>query len=97
MGMFRRGRLYPVSVPGVVVAFGISLIAVASLAAQARASGASTVPQGINAGSIPGAQPFGDTPADTPEQVSFIMRERNLPELEGQAQQGFSRFLALRA
>jgi kumamolisin len=95
MGMLRRRTLYPVSIPAVVVAFVISLSAVAALAAQARASGASTVPQGINAGSIPGAQPFGDTPADTPEQVSFIMRERNLPQLAAQAQQGFSRFLSV--
>jgi subtilase family serine protease len=71
------------------------MFAVAALTAQARASGTSTVPQGINAGSIPGAQPFGNTPPDTPEQVSFIMRERNLSQLEAQAQSGFSRFLSV--
>jgi subtilase family serine protease len=53
------------------------------------------VAAGISVASLPGATVFGSTPADTPEAVSFILRERNLNVLQTQAQQGFRRYLSV--
>ena len=46
------------------------------------------VEHGVDAQSLPGATVFGTTPADTPESVSFILRERNLPTLEAAVEDG---------
>jgi kumamolisin len=54
-----------------------------------------SVAAGTSVASLPGATVFGSTPADTPETVSFILRERNLNALQAQAQQGFRRYLSV--
>jgi len=43
---------------------------------------------------LPGAVAFGDTPASTPETVSFILRERNVTLLELAAQTGSKNYLS---
>jgi kumamolisin len=53
------------------------------------------VPQGTNAAAVPGSQVFGTTPADTPEAVSFILRERNLPQLETSVEHGVRQDLSV--
>ncbi len=50
------------------------------------------VQPGMSAAALPGASPFGNTPPDTPETVSFILREQNLPQLEAAVESGISRF-----
>jgi kumamolisin len=45
--------------------------------------------------SLPGTTVFGSTPADTREDVSFILKERNLGYLEAQAQHGFGNYLSV--
>ena len=48
---------------------------------------------GINVAALPGAVAFGDTPASTPETVSFILRERNVTLLELAAETGSKNYL----
>lgn len=59
------------------------------------ASSNARVDLGISASAIPGATVFGTTPADTPEAVSFVFKEQNLPQLEQQAERGFKPFLSV--
>jgi subtilase family serine protease len=73
---------------------------VAALAGPASAStpGPDTpeaVSSGINVASLPGTTVFGSTPADTPEDVSFILRERHVNALEAEAEQGFRHYLSV--
>ena len=82
----------------VALACGVgSLAAAPALAARPHSrphssggSARSTVPLGINAAAIKGAKALGNTPASTPETVSFIFKENNLSQLEAQAQSGFT-------
>ncbi len=66
---------------------------VAAAATADGSPGSNAVAQGIRPSAIPGATAFGSTPADTPESVSFIMRERNLAQLESEVQQGVRQYL----
>ena len=56
--------------------------------ATVAGGGLVAVGHGVDAGSLPGATPFGTTPAATPESVSFVLRERNLPALESTVEGG---------
>jgi kumamolisin len=53
------------------------------------------VQQGTNVAALPGATAFGDTSPSTPETVSFILRERNLPQLKAAVEQGVMNFLTV--
>jgi len=53
------------------------------------------VASGIDVAALPGATVFGNTPAGTPETVSFILRERNLSFLQAQAVTGFRAYLTV--
>ena len=71
---------------------GFALAAVAALAAMvasgsARAGGKIGVAQGLGAAVLPNTA-FGNTPADTPESVSFILQTRDLGGLEAQVSAG---------
>jgi subtilase family serine protease len=46
------------------------------------------VPQGIGTAALKNARVFGQTPASTPETVSFILKARNLSQLEANVQAG---------
>jgi kumamolisin len=66
------------------------LTAAASVAVTGTAQASSTpgpntpekVPTSLLASGLPGSSAFGDTPSSTPEQVSFILKERNKGQLE---------------
>jgi kumamolisin len=81
---------------------GVALCALALalspvLALEAGASGGGgwqQVGQGFNPGSLPGASAFGSTPANTPEQVSFILDEQNKSQLEAQVENGVQSYLS---
>lgn len=47
-----------------------------------------TVPGGTDVSALPGTQVFGTTDPSTPEQVSFILKERNKGSLEAQVEHG---------
>ncbi|HTU94390.1 MAG TPA: S53 family peptidase [Solirubrobacteraceae bacterium] len=53
------------------------------------------VAQGVNPASLPGSTVFGDTPANTPETVSFVLRAQNLGQLESAVTNGVSHFLSV--
>jgi kumamolisin len=85
---------------GIVLGVAAIITPMAALAGPASASTPSpntleTVPSGITAAQLPGAGVFGSTPADTPETVSFVLKERNLNYLKAQAQQGFRNYLSV--
>jgi kumamolisin len=50
---------------------------------------------GIDVAAIPGAVPFGATPANTPETVSFVLKEQRLPALEAEVEQGVRPYLSV--
>jgi kumamolisin len=50
------------------------------------------VQHGVEASTLPGATVFGTTPASTPETVSFILQERNEPQLESAVEHGVRQF-----
>ena len=53
------------------------------------------VQQGTDVAALPGATAFGNTPPDTPETVSFILRERNLQRLKAAVAGGVTNFLSV--
>jgi kumamolisin len=74
-------------------------LAVATTAGAAQASSAppgsntpEKIPTGILPSSLPGATAFGTTPPSTPEQVSFILKERNRYQLASAVAGGLSSF-----
>jgi subtilase family serine protease len=80
------------------MAVGIIAVSVAATSASAS-SGQDTlvrVTPGISAAAVPGAVPFGSTPPDTPEIVSFVFRERNLAQLEAAVTHGTRNFLSVK-
>lgn len=78
---------------------------IAGVACAATAASASTTPgsdslvgiQGaLTSLGLPGATGLGDTSSDTPETVAFVLKERNLSQLESQVTHGMSHFLSVR-
>ena len=53
------------------------------------------VASGIDVAKVPGATVFGNTPASTPETVSFILRERNQDILQANVINGVTRYLSV--
>ena len=80
MTHLRKARL----TAGILLGVGalVAPLAGASGALAASSPGPNTpttVPAGISAATLPGATVFGNTPADTPVTVSFILKEQNIP------------------
>lgn len=48
-----------------------------------------------DAGAIPGAQVFGDTPPSTPETVSFVLKEQGMAQLEAAVLAGVRNYLSV--
>lgn len=75
-------------VAGVMIA-GVTIAATTSSASAASGPDPmTTVQAGMTAGALPGAAPFGATPASTPETVSFVLRDKNLGQLESAVTHG---------
>jgi len=89
-----RSRLWAGLVVGVLAV--ATPVAVTAGAAQAATTpGSSTpekIPTGVLASSLQGASAFGTTPASTPEQVSFILKERGKYQLESAITSGLSSY-----
>ena len=74
----------------------VALLTVGSASALAAGSTQMThVAQGVDPASLPGSTVFGDTPASTPETVSFVLRAQNLGQLEANVTGGVSHFLTV--
>ena len=94
MELSLRSRLGALLAAG-VLAVAVPVAVTASAARASSAPGANTpkkLATGLLASRLPGASPFGTTPANTPEQVSFILRERNEAQLESAVSGGLSSF-----
>jgi kumamolisin len=80
------------------LAVGVLAVAapIAVTAGPAQASPSEKIPTGFLASAVPGASPFGTTPSDTPEQVSFIMKENNVAQLKHAVTSGLTRFDTVR-
>lgn len=81
-----------------LAASALALSPVLGLSAGASGPGSTTlvpVSQGIDVTAIPGAQAFTSTPASTPEEVSFIMNDRNLSQLQQSVERGVGSFLSV--
>lgn len=92
-----RSRLWAGIAAGVLAAAPVA--ATAGSAEASSGPGPSTpeqVPTGILAPALPGASAFGNTPPNTPEQVSIILKERNLSQLESAVTRGLTSFNSVR-
>jgi len=70
------------------LAFAASLGTGAAHAADSSGNTRVAVASGTNVAAIPGAKAFGNTDPSTPEQVSFVLNERNKGSLEAQVERG---------
>jgi kumamolisin len=86
-----RSRLWAGLAAGVLAAAASTASAATAQAASAS-NNPQQVPAGILAPEMPGASAFGSTPASTPEQVSFILKERNVSALESAVTGGLKNF-----
>ena len=67
---------------GLLLGAGMFTAAPSAMAAPAQGSSTPTgVPSGINPLQLPGVTVFGNTPPDTPESVSFILKENDIQSL----------------
>src|SRR5271163_4976741 len=76
----------------VVCALLVPLLAVSGgglTASAASSNSTAAVPQGINPALDPAAQDTGATPSNTPMNVSFVLKARNLPQLEQRVTAGW--------
>src|ERR1700677_5300175 len=85
----RRARL----TAGILLGVGALVAPLAGATGAFAASSPSpntptAVPAGISAATLPGATVFGNTPADTPVTVSFILKEKNIGSLEARVVAG---------
>jgi kumamolisin len=84
---------------GLAVGAVVAAVPVAATAANASSGpGRNTlvrVTPGISAATVPGAVPFGTTPATTPETVSFVFKEQNLGQLEAAVTSGIKNYLSV--
>ena len=94
----RKTRLSAAVVLGVAAV----MTPLAALAGPASAATSATNPNtpeqvasGIDVATLPGVTVFGNTPADTPETVSFVLRERNLSFLEASVLHGVRNYLSV--
>jgi kumamolisin len=79
-----------------VVAVAVSVAATSASASSGRGPDTLVrVTPGISAAIVPGAVPFGPTPPDTPETVSFIFGLRNLWELQAAVTGGIDNYLSV--
>ena len=88
MAPFVRPRLWAGLAAGALAVAA----SVAATTGSAQASSSEKIPTGFLASAVPGASAFGTTPSDTPEQVSFILKENNLSQLESAVTGGLTGF-----
>src|SRR3984957_12221328 len=84
---------------GLAAGAGVAAVPVAAPAASAATGpGRNTlvrVTPGISPAGVPGAVGFGNTPASTPETVSFVFKERNLGQLEAAVTRGVKKYVSV--
>ena len=96
MALSFRSRVWAGLTAGVLAVAAPVVVAASAQAStsSSSSSGSSSdqIPTGLLASAVPGAKPFGTTPASTPEQVSVILNERDLAALESAVTGGLTSF-----
>jgi len=82
-----RAKRRVIAAAAVAAVIPVVALAVSSVASASPSTVA--VPQDIGPNALKDATPFGNTPADTPEQVSFILQGRNMGGLEAAVEGGY--------
>ena len=92
----RKTRLSAAVVLGVAaVMTPLAALAGPASAATPSPNTPEQVASGINVAQLPGATVFGNTPASTPETVSFVLREKNVGSLQAQVERGVKNYLSV--
>ena len=91
--LFGMASLVRVGLVSAALAAVLAIGATAALAAPSNPM--SKVAQGVNPASLPGSSVFGDTPPDTPETVSFVLKAQNLSQLESSVLGGLKQYLTV--
>ena len=93
MALSFRSRVLAGLAAGVLaVATPVAVAATSAKASTPPSNSPEQIPTGLLAAALPGAAAFGTTPASTPEQVSIILKERNISALESAVTGGLSHF-----
>jgi kumamolisin len=87
-----RSRLWAGLAAGALAVATPAAVAAGSAEAASGPNSQQQVPAGTLAPQMRGASAFGTTPASTPEQVSFILKERNISALEAAVTGGLKNF-----
>jgi kumamolisin len=98
MFQMRRTRLPAAALLGVAAVMTPLAMLAGPASAATSSPGPNTlekVTSGVDVASLRGATVFGDTPANTPETVSFILREQNIGALEQSVLQGVRHYLSV--
>ena len=92
----RTARLSAALVLGVVaIMIPITTVATSASASTPDPNTPEPVASGINVSKLPGVTVYPGVPADTPETVSFILRERDLSRLESLVESGDRNYLSV--
>jgi kumamolisin len=87
MSRLRRIRL-TAGVVAIALAGTVPLVAATTASASQNPNTPTAVQQGVTASTLPNASVFGSTPSDTPETVSFVLKENNRGQLEAEVTHG---------
>jgi kumamolisin len=92
MPRLRRVRL-TAGFAAIALAGTVPLVTATTASASPNPNAPTAVQQGVTASTLPDATVFGTTPSDTPETVSFVLKENNEGQLEAEATSGFKHYL----
>ncbi len=95
----RKAQLSAAIVLGAAAVLTPTAVVATSASASAPAAPGPNTPEqvatGINVSDLPGVTVYPGVPADTPETVSFILREQNVSALESQVESGVKNYLSV--
>jgi subtilase family serine protease len=94
MPRLRRVRL-TAGVAAIALAGTVPFVTTATASASPNPDALTKVQQGISASTLPHASVFGTTPSDTPETVSFVLKENGQDQLEAAVTHGIKHYLSV--
>jgi kumamolisin len=94
MSRLRRVRL-TAGVAAVALAGTVPFVTATTASASPNPNTPTVLQQGVSAATLPHASVFGTTPSDTPETVSFVLKENNQGYLESAVTHGVRNYLSV--
>jgi kumamolisin len=94
MPRLRRVRL-TAGVAAIALAGTVPFVLATTASASPNPNALTKVQQGISASTLPHASVFGTTPSDTPETVSFVLKENDQDQLEAAVTHGIKHYLSV--